>query len=129
MPIVRIDAIAVRSKEQISDLLDAAHRAVVSSFGVPPRDRYQIYQEHRNTNFIVEDSGLGIERTTQTVLVTVTSRPRTQEAKEKFYAALCEELRRSCGMLPSDVIVSIVTNTDADWSFGHGRAQFLTGEL
>jgi hypothetical protein len=27
------------------------------------------------------------------------------------------------------VMVSIVTNTDADWSFGNGVAQFLTGEL
>ena len=26
-------------------------------------------------------------------------------------------------------MVSIVSNTDADWSFGNGRAQFLTGEL
>jgi hypothetical protein len=29
----------------------------------------------------------------------------------------------------SDVVVSIVTNSDEDWSFGNGRAQFLTGEL
>jgi len=30
---------------------------------------------------------------------------------------------------PSDVVVSMVTNSDEDWSFGNGRAQFLTGEL
>jgi hypothetical protein len=29
----------------------------------------------------------------------------------------------------NDIIVCIVTNSDADWSFGNGRAQFLTGEL
>jgi hypothetical protein len=29
----------------------------------------------------------------------------------------------------NDIVVSIVTNSDADWSFGNGRAQFLTGEL
>jgi len=27
------------------------------------------------------------------------------------------------------VVVSIVENSDADWSFGLGRGQFLTGEL
>jgi hypothetical protein len=37
--------------------------------------------------------------------------------------------RRESGMEAGDVMVSIVTNTDADWSFGNGRAQFLTGEL
>ncbi len=28
-----------------------------------------------------------------------------------------------------DLIVSITENGDADWSFGAGRAQFVTGEL
>jgi hypothetical protein len=27
------------------------------------------------------------------------------------------------------VVVSFVTNADEDWSFGAGRAQFLTGDL
>jgi hypothetical protein len=26
-------------------------------------------------------------------------------------------------------MVSCMVNSDEDWSFGHGRAQFLTGEL
>ena len=40
-----------------------------------------------------------------------------------------EELERSCGIAPSDLVVSIIENTDEDWSFGLGRAQFLTGDL
>jgi hypothetical protein len=32
-------------------------------------------------------------------------------------------------MQSSDIVVSITSNSDADWSFGYGRAQFLTGEL
>jgi phenylpyruvate tautomerase PptA (4-oxalocrotonate tautomerase family) len=59
----------------------------------------------------------------------VTSRRRGREAKEKFYRLLTEELERACGIAPSDVMVSIVENTDEDWSFGLGRAQFLTGDL
>jgi phenylpyruvate tautomerase PptA (4-oxalocrotonate tautomerase family) len=78
---------------------------------------------------IVEDTGLGIERTDKVVVVQVISRPRTREKKEAFYRLLCEELERACGIAPSDVMVSIVENTDEDWSFGLGRGQFLTGEL
>jgi hypothetical protein len=63
------------------------------------------------------------------VIVSVTSRERSQEMKEKFYAELCRELKEACTIDPSDVIVSIVTNSAADWSFGHGKAQFITGEL
>ena len=49
--------------------------------------------------------------------------------KEAFYDLLCKGLKKECGIEPSDVVVSIVTNSDEDWSFGYGRAQFLTGEL
>jgi hypothetical protein len=49
--------------------------------------------------------------------------------KQAFYDSLVEKLDTVCGIAPSDVIVTFVTNTDEDWSFGLGRAQFLTGEL
>ncbi len=129
MPLIRIDALAGRNPQQIKQLLDATHRAVLSAFKVPERDRYQIYEEHPEQHFVVEDTGLGIQRTKNVVVVSVTSRPRAQEAKQAFYKDLCRELKSSCGIEPSDVMVSIVTNTDADWSFGNGNAQFLTGEL
>jgi hypothetical protein len=96
---------------------------------VPARDRYQIVHEHEPSHFVVQDTGLDIARTDNVVVVTVTSRPRTREEKEAFYVELCRELKTRCQIDPSDVMVSIVTNTDDDWSFGHGRAQFLTGEL
>jgi hypothetical protein len=129
MPLVRVDALEGRSKNDIKCLLDAVHRAVLSAFKVPQRDRYQIYQGHPESNLIVEDTGLGIERTKNVVVVTVFSRPRSQEEKQAFYGDLCEELKTSCNINPSDVVVCVVPNTDSDWSFGNGRAQFLTGEL
>ncbi len=129
MPLVRVDAFEGRSKNDIKCLLDAVHRAVLSAFKVPQRDRYQIYEGHAESNFIVEDTGLGIERTTNVLVVTVFSRPRSQEAKQAFYNDLCQELKTSCGISPTDVVVCVVPNTDSDWSFGNGSAQFLTGEL
>jgi hypothetical protein len=129
MPLIRIDAVAGRRPEEIKTLLDATHRAVLSAFKVPERDRYQVYHEHPEDHFIVEDTGLGIQRTNGVIVVTVISRPRTQEMKQQFYKDLCRELKGCCGVEPSDVMISIVTNTDADWSFGNGVAQFLMGEL
>jgi hypothetical protein len=129
MPLIRIDAVKGRSRAEVKRLLDAAHRAVLSAFKVPMRDRYQVYQEHPAPYLIVEDTGLGIKRTRNVVVVTVFSRPRSQKAKQMFYRDLCHELKESCKIDPSDVVVSIFTNTDSDWSFGNGRAQFLTGDL
>ena len=78
---------------------------------------------------IVEDTGLGIARTKKVLVFTVVSMPRSQELKAKLYSELCRELKESCGIESSDVVVSIMSNAAHDWSFGNGRAQFVTGEL
>lgn len=129
MPLIRFDLIEGRNQEEITALLDAAHRAMVAAFDVPERDRYQIVHEHRPGRIIVQDTGLDIERTDNLVVVSVTSRPRNQAAKLAFYENLVRELHDHAGIEPRDVVVSIVENSDADWSFAHGRAQFITGEL
>ncbi|MDR3460691.1 MAG: tautomerase family protein [Beijerinckiaceae bacterium] len=129
MPFLRFDVIEGRTDDEIADLLDAAHRAVLEAFGVPERDRYQIVHEHRKTRTRIEDTGLGIERTDKVVLLQVTTRPRTIDEKAAFYSLLCAEFSGRCGIAPSDVMVNFIENTDADWSFGHGEAQFLTKKL
>ena len=129
MPLLRFDLIEGRSPSELQTLLDAAHEAMLAAFQVPPGDRYQIVHEHPEEHMLVEDTGLGILRTKSRVVLQVTTRPRGREMKEAFYRLLCEHLRERCGISPEDVVVSMITNTDEDWSFGHGRAQFLTGEL
>lgn len=129
MPLIRIDAIEGRTTEQIKLLLDASHRAVLSALGVPERDRYQIYHEHPASHMVVLDTGLGLERSKDVVVFSITSSPREEEKKFALYQALVKELEKSCGIKPADVMISIVTNTKADWSFGEGEAQFITGKL
>lgn len=129
MPLIRIDVIEGRSDDEMKALLDAAHKAMLEAFKVPEGDRYQIVHEHAKSRMIIEDTGLGIPRTDKVVVVQVTTRPRSKEMKETFYRLLVQELEAACGITPEDVMVSMVTNSDEDWSFGLGRAQFLTGEL
>ena len=129
MPLLRFDIFEGRSPDQLKALLNATHSALVAAFRIPERDRYQIVHEHPASHFIVEDTGLGIPRSRNCVLLQITTRPRTQRAKEAFCHFLCESLKKECDIDPSDVVVSIVTNFDEDWSFDSGRAQFLTGEL
>ena len=129
MPLLRFDIVAGRTPDELRVLLDAAHDAVVAAFEVPDGDRYQVVHQHPAGELVVHDTGLGIPRTDDVVVLQMTSRQRSREQKERFYALLVKNLERECGIAPSDVVVSVVENSDADWSFGHGRAQFLTGEL
>ncbi|WP_419728491.1 tautomerase family protein [Lichenicola sp.] len=129
MPLLRFDLIEGRTDDEVSRLLDTVHRVVVEAFKVPERDRYQIVHQHKPAHFIVQDTGLGIERSDRLVVISITSRPREQEAKLTFYRRVTEDLEQFCGITPNDVMISITTNGDADWSFGNGRAQFISGDL
>jgi hypothetical protein len=129
MPLLYFNVIEGRTDAELQTMLDAAHRAMLAAFKVPERDRYQIVNEYKPSRMVVEDTGLGIPRTDKVVVVQVVSRPRGKKAKQKFYKLLVEELQKSCGIAPTDVMVSIVENTDEDWAFGLGRAQFLEGDL
>ena len=90
---------------------------------------YQLVHEHPTAETRIEDTGLGIPRTERIIMVPVTTRPRSRFEKQNFYELLCQELVQRCGVKPSDIVVSITQNADEDWSFGYGRAQFITGEL
>ncbi len=129
MPLLQFHVFAGRSDQELAALLDAAHRVVLDVLQAPERDRYQIVHEYKPSHVRFEDTGLGIERSEKFVLLQMTTRRRLTDEKTEFYRKLCAELEQSCGINPSDVMVSIVENTDADWSFGLGRPQFLTGEL
>ena len=129
MPLLRIDVIEGRSETELKELLDAIHSAMLAAFKVPERDRYQIVHEHPASEMKIEDTGLDIPRTEKVVMVQVTTRPRSRFEKQKFYELLCRELVQRCGVKPSDIVVAISQNADEDWSFGYGRAQFITGEL
>lgn len=129
MPLLRLDVYEGRSDEEMAALLDTLHRVMVDTFKVPERDRYQIVNEHKPSRMIMQDTGLDIPRTKNFVMIQVTTRPRSTEMKTTFYRRVAEELEKVCGIAPSDVMMNHVTCTDEDWSFGMGRAQFLTGDL
>ncbi|MEO6881740.1 MAG: tautomerase family protein [Mycobacteriaceae bacterium] len=129
MPLFRFDVTDTRTDDQVKALLDAAYSAQVEALETVDGDRYQVVHAHPRAHLNIEDTGLGIERTDAFVLIQVTTSPRPEEQKLKLYQLLVRNLGRDAGIGPNDVMVSIVENTKSDWSFGHGRAQYLTGEL
>ena len=129
MPLLYFNVLEGRTDAELKAMLDAAHRAMLAAFKVPERDRYQIVNEHKPSRMIVEDTGLGLPRSDKVVVVQVVTRQRGKEMKQTFYRLLTDELQKSCGIDPSDVMVSMIENSDEDWSFGLGRAQFLEGDL
>ncbi|KRL42372.1 4-oxalocrotonate tautomerase [Liquorilactobacillus nagelii DSM 13675] len=129
MPLVRFDLQKGRSPEQIKRILDVTHTVVVDVFKVPQRDRYQIVTQHEPYEMVIQDTGLGFERSEKVVVISITSSPRKKEDIIKFYKTLAERLAANQLVDPKDLMVNMVLNTKENWSFGYGKAQFLTGEL
>jgi phenylpyruvate tautomerase PptA (4-oxalocrotonate tautomerase family) len=129
MPLIYVDLIEGRTPAEVQALLNPIHEALLEAFAAPQRDRYQVVHTHPAHEIIALDTGLGITRSSRLVIVHVVSRRRTRAQKQRFYALLAHKLAEQCGLDPADLIVSITENDDEDWSFGHGRAQFLTSEL
>jgi phenylpyruvate tautomerase PptA (4-oxalocrotonate tautomerase family) len=130
MPLVRIDVLeGRRTPEELRRLADTVHEVMLDDFAAPPRDRYQVLTEHRPGQLICEDTGLGIERIDDLVVLQVYQQGRSEEQKRALYAGLARRLEEVTGLAPSDLIVSVIGNSREDWSFGMGRAQFLEGDL
>jgi phenylpyruvate tautomerase PptA (4-oxalocrotonate tautomerase family) len=126
MPLVRIDYSDARTNA--TEVAAAIHDAIVAIYGIPERDRFQVLTSRPSTTIIAEDAGLGFDRTDPVVIQIFTQRGRTDEAKQALYAEIATRLR-AVGVLPQDVFIGYVENGPQDWSFGFGRAQYLTGEL
>lgn len=127
MPLVRITQHDVRTPEQFRQLADIVQEVMLELFAAPPGDRYQILETLPAGSIIAEDTGLGIERSEGVVIIQVTQQGRDVRQKQAVYAALAERLGAAGLVRPEDLIISVVENRHEDWSFGHGRAQFLTG--
>lgn len=129
MPLIKIDMIKGREKAEIKEILDISYRVILETFGAPEGDRYQIVNQHEDYEMQILDTGLGVERTENVLVFTIVTRPRTQSEKTNFYQKLADTLHEHTDIRKEDIMISLVENTDEDWSFFNGKAQFLTGDL
>ncbi|WP_426225783.1 tautomerase family protein [Pseudarthrobacter sp. DSP2-3-2b1] len=129
MPLVRIDVNLGRSPAELQSLSQGIHDAILAEYGIPERDYFHILTEHPLGQIFAQDAGLGFERTSDVVMIQIfTQGGRSQEAKQALFAAVAARLAER-GVGGENVFIGYVENTPGDWSFGFGRAQYVTGEL
>ncbi|QSZ48974.1 tautomerase family protein [Arthrobacter sp. D5-1] len=129
MPLVRIDVNAGRGPEELAAISRSIHDAILAEYGIPERDYFHIVTEHSEGQIYAQDAGLGFERTSNVVMIQIfTQEGRSGEAKQSLFAAIADRLG-GVGVAGEDVFLGYVENTASDWSFGFGRAQYVTGEL
>jgi phenylpyruvate tautomerase PptA (4-oxalocrotonate tautomerase family) len=125
MPLVRISHRGGVTEAYLQALSDGVQEAMESTVNVPSNDRFHILTEHAAGLFF-DPHFLGIERTRDWVAVQITLRKgRSVEMKQALYRRIVENLAKAPGLRPEDVLICLVENDLADWSFGKGVAQYV----
>ncbi|KOT57785.1 MULTISPECIES: tautomerase family protein [Streptomyces] len=125
MPFVRIDALRADG-ERLDALGRAVHDALQETIGIPPEDLFQVLNGHQSANSTLRyGSYLGPDRDDGIVYIAITMRSgRTPAQKQALYRRIAELAHAYAGAEPRNVFVTVTENTSADWSFGHGLAQY-----
>ncbi|WP_040244653.1 tautomerase family protein [Chromohalobacter japonicus] len=120
MPLVTINLPDHRPASWRKKVANLVNVAVIETLDFPEDDRYQILQP-----LPADDMELQ-QRNGDAVILQLTMRAgRPPEAKQAFYQRIADDLSNQADINAANLMIVITENTNADWSFGDGGAQFL----
>ena len=128
MPFVRISLLKTLSASAKDKISKAVHQSLMAEFNVPADDYFHVIEELESRQLYYPENYLGIAHSGNMVYVQITAGSgRTDEQKEKLYAAIAGKIAAETPVLINDVIIILVENGGKEnWSFGEGKIQDLT---
>ncbi|WP_024506625.1 tautomerase family protein [Bradyrhizobium sp. ARR65] len=125
MPLTHVSLRRGKSVAHRKALLEGIYRAQRAVFDVPENDRFMVLSEYDEADFSFGADYLGIKRSDDLVLIQITvSNTRPLEKKKALYREIAAELTKDPGLRPEDIFINLVEVLPANWSFGHGIAQY-----
>jgi phenylpyruvate tautomerase PptA (4-oxalocrotonate tautomerase family) len=125
MPLVRIDLARGKTEHYRRTAGDVVYDAMIATLNVPANDRFQIIAEHSDSDFIIDKTYLGVERSDDVIVIQVTlNAGRSVELKRAFYKAVADGLHQRLGLRREDVFIGLIETAKENWSFGNGVAQY-----
>jgi phenylpyruvate tautomerase PptA (4-oxalocrotonate tautomerase family) len=122
MPFARIDLARGKTPEYRATVADVVYGGIIEVFKAPDGDRFIVINEHAPDNFVFDPHFLGIERSSDLIMIQVTSTVgNTKEQKLAFFRQMVDELNRRLNVRREDVFINLVFIDREDWSFGNGE--------
>jgi phenylpyruvate tautomerase PptA (4-oxalocrotonate tautomerase family) len=120
MPLVNISILKNKSPEYIKAIADGVNSAAIETMGFPKDDRYQIIHQ-------LDPECLQLQKCEgdRVMMHLVMRAGRTNKSKQAFYKKVADNLAENPGIPACNVLIAITENSDIDWSFRDGIAQFL----
>lgn len=126
MPLVRVSLRKGKPAAYRKAILDGIYQAMISTFNVPNEDRFMVINEHDEPDFSYSPTYFNIARTDDLILIQLTvSNTRNVAQKKALFRQIVENLKANPGVRPEDVFINLVEVDPANWSFGHGIAQYV----
>ena len=127
MPFVRISMAKGKTGVFKKSVSQAVHAALVNCFEIPSDDLFQIIAEYDEENVIYPSSYMGIEHTSDILYIVITAKGgRTVDMKKSLYKMIATNIHGSTGHDTQDIIITLVENSEENWSFGRGEAQLIS---
>lgn len=122
MPLIRLYVPAHLNTERVQHLAQAVHSGLVSTCGVPEKDRFVlVLPQPPGSMFLDPDYG-HVSRSSDASIVEITFLAgRTDEQKRQLYQWVCERAQVN-GWRPDDIMLALMENQHIDWSLGRGLA-------
>ena len=127
MPLINITLIEGKPQSYFEGVGDTLHQALMETWGIPKHDRFHIFREISPEKLHIDREMWGVHRSDDVIIFHFTTSPRTTEMKQAFFKRLPELMHENLGVRPEDVFISLVSNTEEDWSFGNGKMQLKDG--
>lgn len=125
MPLARIEIPVGKSPEFKQVIGSIVYEALVEVLGAPKDDRFQIISEHSQDSLIMDPTYLGIERSSDALIIQITlNEGRATDLKKAFYQRVADDLHSRAGMRREDVFINLIEVKRENWSFGNGIAQY-----
>ena len=126
MPFVRISLVKGATVDFKHHISQSIHQALIDTFGIPENDLFQIIEELDNDNIIYPPQYLGIPHTEKMIYIRVTAKlGRSTQMKQALYRAIADEIYRRIQHNSNNLVISLIENSKADWSFGKSEAQLV----
>ena len=127
MPLVRIDMLKKTDPTFAQRVGKTVYESMRTAINVPEHDNFQILTEHDERHFIHDPNYLGIEYSSDLVIIQITlNEGRTQDQKKLLFESIAERLHEHLGLRIADVFVNLVEVRKENWSFGNGTAQYAS---
>ena len=129
MPLITLSLETGHSPAEKRSLADAVYEALRSAIQIPENDRFVAIREHAPGELIADAGYLGVARSGHPVFVEITlRRGRATEKKQALYAEIARRMVATGLTRAEDILIVLHENESADWSFGNGVAQYVSGD-